>query len=190
MKKTLFLQIFIWIFISANVFADSSETEGIFELGFVVGKTELIIEDKFSLVNEEHSEESATIGIELGYKWPEGYSIESSIINTSNFNLFKISDTYSVFQWSVLAGYSFDLTNDFRFIPKIGLSYWVLDSEEGQFLNPGPEAKYHYTDIDFTYELAFEVPISQDVTINLSYMNTKYTFGDISIANFGMTFEF
>jgi hypothetical protein len=195
MKKILIHSVFIWIIFSIQASAediDSSQTpsQGIFELGFVFGKTDLAIDSDFSLSRENDFAESLTIGIELGYLWQRGFLIEMSFNQTINEAVINLGDDYELYQWNTLIGYSFELSNNFRFIPKLGVSKWKLDTQDGLFSFNDPDIQHRFNDTDFTYELGFEIPVAHDLTFNLAYTNTKYSFGEISIANFGITFEF
>jgi hypothetical protein len=169
---------------------DSEERKGIFEIGFVLGSSELSIDKEYTISQDRYSRDTITIGIELGYRWPENYLIETSFTTTVDFDVFGISDNYELYQWNTLVGYSIPISDRVRLIPKIGISRWELDATEGALFNPGPELELEFNDIDLTYQLAIEFPVLDELNLELAYENTRYSFGEVKIVNFGFSFEF
>ena len=59
-----------------------------------------------------------------------------NINNTIDLDIFNIGGTHHLFRWSVLVGYSFEISNNSHLIPKVGFSYQALDTEEENFYIP------------------------------------------------------
>ncbi|MCW8997276.1 MAG: outer membrane beta-barrel protein [Kangiellaceae bacterium] len=193
MRVISLITIFIIALFSFNLQAEEAEEnkeeEGIWEIGFILGATDVSISDRYTFSNEKESSVSLSAGWELGYHWPKGYHLETSYIVSNDLDL-GITDSYDLTQFNVLFGYSYKITDSITFTPKIGFSSWDLDTREGALFNPGPEETFEYDGMDLTYELNLEVPIGYDLTFNLAYENTNFDFGEISIANLGLSFEF
>jgi len=84
-----------------------------------------------------------------------------------------------------LAGYSFDLTERWNLIPKVGYSRWRLDSTEGWVLNPGDEAQKTTSGSDFTYMLTATYEV-----FFMTYQGTNFDFGRGRALIFGANINF
>ena len=183
----LFITIYSFELQAEEVEADKDQ--GIWELGFILGATDVTISEQFTFSNERESNVAVSAGLELAYRWPEGFHLETSYIFSNDLD-FGIVDSYDLSQFNILFGYSFKLSESVTFTPKVGFSSWDLHTREGALFNPGPEDRFEYDGTDFTYELDLEIPIGYDLTFNLGYENTDFDFGEISITNLGLSFEF
>ncbi len=201
MKLVSCLLVFLLLSFLSNCKADNHTEEapnhielktppGVFEIGLILGSSELSIDKQYTISQESFKTDALSIGVELGYRSPKKYLIQTSFTSTADLDIFGISDNYHLYQWNTLVGYSFALSDKINFIPKIGFSRWELDAREGMLFNPGPELELEFKDTDVTYQLGLEFLIWNDLSLELAYENTKYNFGEIEIVNFGISFEF
>ncbi|MBM0107383.1 hypothetical protein JM946_21805 [Steroidobacter sp. S1-65] len=129
----------------------------------------------------------AGIGCGIGYLTPVGIVAAIGADGGAEFDLFGAFDSYSFDQQFVAVGYQFELGNGWRFVPMVGRTRWRLESEEGLFLNPGPEASEVVRGYDYYWEASVSRRISEAVALGISYKQGDYRFGQSRATAFMVT---
>jgi hypothetical protein len=130
------------------------------------------------------------VGCGVGYLMPFGMVVEIGADFGAEFDLFNALDNYSLDQQFVAVGYQFELGEGWRFVPKFGRARWRLQSEEGVFLNPGPEDKDVLEGYDYYWEASVSRRISRVVALGVDYKQADYRFGRARSASFLVTMGF
>ncbi|TQV71533.1 porin family protein [Aliikangiella marina] len=155
-----------------------------------VGNVNLSIDSDYTLSNVKLNEDNIESGITAGLITDSHLMVELSILHSDSIDFFDIGDTYNFSQYQLMLGYQVELNEHIRFIPKVGLSFWDLDGEEGVFLNPGTEATSNLDGNDLYWSLGFDFPVTERISLQLSYANNGYEFGRTETTSFGVRFEF
>ncbi len=137
----------------------------------------------------EESENSATASMVIGYKSSSNI-VAGGTIGTTNSETFVGLDNYQIYEAGPFIGYSIDITKNFHIVPMIGLNFWELDVEEGQFLNPGPEESRETNGTDSYWRVNFEFATEGLIDFNFSVVSGSYDFGTFYSGRFGMRFKF
>lgn len=149
---------------------------------------DLDIKRQYTGVNGSRTDaDLAGIGGGIGYLTPVGIVAQIGADGGGEFDLFGTFDSYSFEQRFVAVGYQFELGNGWRFVPMVGRTRWQLKSEEGLFLNPGPEQSEVIKGYDYYWEASVSRRISQVVSLGVSYKQGDYTFGQFRAAAFMVT---
>ncbi len=150
-----YLIVVICLLVTSTCFAES----GLFFIGPHGGRGRLKIKNKYSVEKGNVSVDNTEIGVAGGYKFGFNGLVEIGSFNNFSFSMFGAVDSYELSQKQVLLGYSFDIVGRFRIIPKVGASFWKLETKEGQFLNSGPEEEKEFKGIDMIWLIDLEIPI-------------------------------
>ena len=129
----------------------------------------------------------AGLGCGVGYLTPVGVVVEIGADSAGEFSLFGALDSYSLDQRFAAVGYQFELGKGWRFVPMIGRARWRLDSEEGVFLNPGPERSDVVKGYDYYWEASVSRRISRVVALGIGYKQGDYRFGRANSTAFMVT---
>lgn len=127
------------------------------------------------------------VGCGFGYLTPFGVIAEVGVDFGAEFDFFNTLDSYSINQQFVAVGYQFELGNGWRFVPKFGRTRWRLKSEEGIFLNPGPERSEAIEGYDYYWETSVSRRISRVVALGIDYKQADHRFGRARSASFMVT---
>lgn len=127
------------------------------------------------------------VGCGFGYLTPFGVVVEVGADFGAEFDLFNTFDSYSFDQQFAAVGYQFELGEGWRFVPKFGRTRWRLKSEEGAFLNPGPEDKDVLEGYDYYWEASVSRQISRVVALGVDYKQADHRFGRARSASFMVT---
>lgn len=179
------------VFLMTNCHAIADESKVIF--GIEIGSSSLDLEN--DLANEFNQEFLDDTGVSstysVGYRWANSWQVEGSLSASGNalFSL-GLEDFYQAAEAKLMVGYSFQLAKHLRIVPLIGVSRWDVELQEGFLLNPGPEERIESDGTDFSYKVSAEFPIKKGFVLSLSYANTDTTFGDISMTQAGLKYEF
>lgn len=149
---------------------------------------DLDIKRQYTGVNGNRTDaDLAGIGCGVGYLTPIGIVAAIGADGGAEFDLFGAFDTYSFDQQFVAVGYQFELGDGWRFVPMVGRARWRLESEEGMFLNPGPEESEVIRGYDYYWEASVSRRISETVALGVSYKQGNYEFGESRTAAFAVT---
>ena len=159
-------------------------------LGVGLGSSSVKIDSDVAITDSEFDDEGIGFTYLAGYRWENNAVAEANLSYASNNFFFEGLDYYETTQVKVMFGYSFDIAKHLRIVPKIGLSRWKLDSQEGAILNSGPEEKIKLDGTDLTYKLSIDVPLNHLVVLSLSYARSELDIGTTTMTQFGVQFEF
>ncbi|WP_226894471.1 MULTISPECIES: outer membrane beta-barrel protein [Pseudoalteromonas] len=168
----------------------SHANEAQIRMGVELGTSKIAVDKDFAILKEDFDTDGLSINYVLGYKFANNVVTEANVAYSSSDILFGTFDSYETYEIKAMAGYSFDLATYFKVVPMVGFSHWELETKQGLFLNPGPEAEEEFSGTDFTYKVRFEVPVSDLVLLSLSYANTEAEFGRNETTQIGILFEF
>lgn len=155
-----------------------------------LGRGEIEINPKYSFNNQKDSSENLGFGVIVGHEFDSNIVLEGNYYQSDSDSFLSVSNSYQLTQTRALVGYAFDLAEHFRIIPKIGISNWKLDSQEGALFNPGVEERLKFSGNETFAELGFEFPVNQLITISGAYRNINFDFGDAQSANVAVKFKF
>lgn len=100
-----------------------------------------IIQPEYRPENTSETSNNYAAQLTLGYQFKNNIVVEGGVIYHGAVDFLGSSDHSSINEYALLAGYSFDISERWNLIPKVGYSRWKLDSTEGWILNPGDEAQ-------------------------------------------------
>lgn len=127
------------------------------------------------------------VGCGFGYLMPFGVVVEVGADVGAEFDFFDALDSYSIDQQFAAVGYQFELGEGWRFVPKFGRVRWRLESEEGMFLNPGPERRDVLEGYDYYWEASISRRISRVVALGIDYKQADHRFGRARSTSFMVT---
>lgn len=127
------------------------------------------------------------VGCGFGYLMPFGVVVEIGADFGGEFDFFDALDSYSIDQQFAAVGYQFELGEGWRFVPKFGRTRWRLQSEEGMFLNPGPERSDVLEGYDYYWEASVSRRISRVVALGIGYKQADHRFGRARATSFMVT---
>jgi len=128
-------------------------------------------------------------GLHFDYFIRENIPLEFGINSLTDDFLFGANDNVHFDSFELLAGYQFQ-SGDLYFEPKIGLSHWALEVEEGAFLNPGSEQKFTDDGISVVVKLSLGYQFSQHFDVNLDYRYQDYDRGQANVTFMGLSYRF
>ena len=155
-----------------------------------IGKGQLKVDRRYLISDTYDNNISVySLGLLFGYRFDSNVIIAGST-SVSSGEFFNFTDRYELKERGVLAGYAIDIGNKFRLIPMLGYSRWRFDTEEGIFLNPGPEAEARFHGSDMYGKLNLEWVISSVFQLNFAYQSGDYDIGHVDTSHIGFKFEF
>ena len=111
--------------------------KGVF-IGGNIGRSDIELDRNFQDQRDSHN--AAAIGLSAGYVFDNKLLTQINATGAENFSLFGAGDQHNLQHADLTLGYQFSWER-LRVTPVVGIAKWELNSEEGQFLNPGPEVK-------------------------------------------------
>lgn len=163
--------------------------DGEFTVTGAVGKTNLGIDSDYRIGVERTSFDAGTLSLMGGYRFSNGFLVEAGYVTYATFEFFNAFDEYELGEWQAAVGYSYELGR-WRFVAKAGYAFWQLDSEEGDFLNPGDEDESHADGSDPVATLAIEKFFSSIFGMSLAYQKSDRDFGNTESFMLGFNFAF
>jgi len=155
-----------------------------------IGNVNLSIDSRFTLSNSKLNEDNIETGITGGYRTDNNLLFEVSWLHSDSVDFIDLGETYNFRNARIMLGYQMALNKHINFVPKVGFTFWELEGEEGIFLNPGPEATSRLSGNDLYWSLGFEMPVSENVKLQLNHANNGYEFGRTETTSFGVVIEF
>lgn len=132
-------------------------------------------------------------------EWSVGYQFDSKLViegggsvGMSLSTFLFIGDNFSLTDAHVMVGYAFQPAERFSIIPKLGLSRWRLDTDDGAdflFFGSGDD-EFHGSGHDWIGRVSFEWHAAQRLRLYGAYTEAHYDFGDSSAPSFGFKFQF
>lgn len=127
------------------------------------------------------------VGCGFGYLLPFGAVVEVGADFGTEFDLFNAFDSYSINRQFAAVGYQFEMGQGWRFVPKFGRTRWRLKSQEGVFLNPGPERRDVLEGYDYYWEASISRRISRVVALGIDHKQANHRFGRDRTTSFMVT---
>ena len=155
-----------------------------------LGRSKIDLKPAYAIDGEGTRVDGTITGVSVGYQFESNILIGSNLSFTYGDNLFSATDDYRLYEGRAFIGYVIPLHDHFRITPLAGISRWEMDTKEGRFLNPGPEAKDEFTGSDSFAELMLEFPITDLVVVHTSYTQSNFIFGRTKSFRGGVTFQF
>ena len=177
----------IYFFLAA--FALPACADG-FYLGPYLGKGTLTIEERFAIADHSDSVDSLDLGVSGGYVFSNHIVLETGLSAAFADNIFEAFDSYDLYQYQMLIGYSIPLFDRLNIIPKFGYAHWRLNAEEGRLFNAGAEMESKLYGEDAIWVVDVEVPLNKRFRLHLSYTNTDLYFGRYESTKIGFTIHF
>ncbi len=192
-KKVLFLSAILASIQSAQAFESSYNKQNLeksLSLSVFIGNASIDIDSSYAFDNEAVSENSLATGIEFGYQISESFRVDLGYLKASDFDLLNLADSYNIIQTNLQVAYEIPVAKKLIISPKIGLSFWDLDANEGQLFNPGVEENKTNSGTDLTYGFELAVPLGDSFSIIGSLEKTDFDFGELTSTEFGVVFHF
>lgn len=156
-----------------------------------VGTGRLNVDQSFALPDGYDGEDDIyAVGFIGGYKFDSNVVLAIGLSFSGTEYLWDAEDEYTLNERGVLIGYSFNVNANFRIVPMLGWNSWDLVTEEGAFLNSGPEEELEFNGTDTYGRLNFEFPITEVFQMVASYVYGDYDFGRSRTTRVGFKFEF
>lgn len=148
--------------------------------------------DAFQGVNEDAVIDTDTLGmgVGIGFLTPVGFVAEIGADSFGDFDFFDSFDSFSLTQQFASVGWQIELGEGWRVVPRAGRARWKLRSEEGRFLNPGPELTREVRGYNYFWEVGVSRRISKVVTLGVNYKQGSYEFGRTRSTAFVVTLGF
>ncbi len=171
--------VIISLILATPAFAD----EGFYLLAGI-GDSKVKVKPKYQVNSENDSYYNLGFQLSLGYQFNNNVLIELTRISHDSFLDFWISDTVSVNEDIVLLGYSFDINEKFRIIPRLGYSRWEFESSEGLLFNSGPEATISKKGSDLSFMLSASYGF-----LYMTLQSAEYNIGSLNSFIIGVEFK-
>lgn len=171
-------------------FSQASADDGVFFVGAELGSGRYSLDESFATFQDVRSGSGLASAAAFGYRWENNLLVEANIAAIDEVDIFEAFDDINLNEFSTFLGYSFQPSTSFHIVPMIGINRWELKSTEGRFLNPGDEESSQVRGTDFIYKVKFEVPISENIQVYLSYSDGNYDYVDSQATRLGIKVEF
>jgi hypothetical protein len=138
----------------------------------------------------DDDEDIFSAGLFAGYSFDSGLVVEGGFSGETSDDIFE---SYDVFQFVALLGYTFRPGRDFSITPKLGFSMWELSTYESGLLDlfgDGEDEEHTYDGTDIIGSLEGEYSLNRLIQLNLSYTAGSYEFGELDSLRFGVEFDF
>lgn len=153
------------------------------------GRGEINFNSDATISGGDEEQKSATAAVIIGYKTSSNFIVGGNIGATNNETFLGL-DSYQLYDVGPFMGYSIELTKNFHIVPIVGVNFWELDAEEGEFLNSGPEESRETHGSDVYWRVNFEIATEGLLDYNFSLVSGDYDFGEFYSARFGLKFKF
>lgn len=158
-----------------------------------IGRATLDLEDQYYLDEYESTPKALAGSGSIGYMFENrllvgvgtAYAFSSVTLNTFDNN-------YDFFEFRAFTGYSWKLNDHLYLIPMIGVTDWSLDAEEAiLFRSDDEEDSYETIDGTDVYgQLSIEIPLSERISLALSYTRTTTEVARVSATKLGVIGHF
>lgn len=164
--------------------------EGFYVAPHLVAK-KIKIDEDFLIPGFDDSENLYGYGVIAGYKTPFNLLFELGYEASENLSaLGSTFDNYELTQLKLGVGIEIPISERVSIVPKLGRQRWDLNAEEGQFMNPGPEADFRFKGRDNFGQIDTEIQLGRLIALDFSYLYSNTEFGNIKSYNAGVQFEF
>jgi hypothetical protein len=152
------------------------------------GVADISVDAGTAASNGTGGEDAWLTELSVGYLFANNVLIEGSATTGFSITAFFGADTYEFKENRLMAGYAFRVTDKFRIVPTLGVSFWDLETIEGLFLVPTARRTTSGTDV--TWRLTGEYYFAPRFGVYFSYAETRPDFGNVSLPSFGLRVQF
>ena len=153
------------------------------------GGGDLSVDSGTAISNSGGDEDTFVGELGVGYRFANNVVIEGSDSTGFNITAFLLGGTYDFQETRLAGGYAFPVTEKFRFVPTLGLSFWELEAVDGLF-SFAPPSRATTSGTDIAWRLAGEYYFGEKFGAYFSYSGTRPDFGRFSLLSFGMKIQF
>ena len=176
-------------FIAATVPA-TAFAGGVF-FGFGGGNGDVSFDDDTFAANRVVSDDSLVGEWLVGYRFDSKLVVEGGGTLGLSLDTLIFSDFFVLDDTRVMAGYAFQPGERFSIVPKLGVSFWHLDTENGPFSFFGSQrVDFDDSGSDLIWRVSFEWRVATRFHLYAAYSDAHYDFGDSSSPSFGFKFQF
>jgi hypothetical protein len=161
-----------------------------FQIAPRIGVESLEVKEFVGVNEERRNLGTVGIGATVGYLTPIGVVVEVGADAYADIDFYDSFDSYQLTQRFASIGYQFELGHRWRFVPKAGRAHWKLRTQEGRFLNPGPEEVRKAKGDSYYWEIGIARQISRVVTLGVTFKQGQFDFGRTQSAAFTVTLGF
>lgn len=147
--------------------------KGVF-IGGNIGRSDIELDRNFQ--DERDSHNAAAIGLSAGYMFENNIVTQINATGSENISILGAIDRHNLQHADLSFGYQFSWER-LRITPAIGIAKWELNSEEGQFLNPGPEVKAKLSGEDPLIGLSVGITFGRIFQMNVTRKSVNAGFG-------------
>jgi hypothetical protein len=156
--------------------------------GFGGGTGDVSFDDD---TNRYITDDSLVSELFVGYRFDSKVVVEGGASLGLSIDIFIFSDFFTLDETRVMAGYAFQPHERVSIVPKLGVSFWRLDSEEGAFSFFGSQrVDFDDSGSDLMWRVSVEGRLTQRFHLYGAYSDAHYDFGDSSGLGFGFKFQF
>lgn len=146
--------------------------------------------DRDVFADETSSDDSLVGEWQVGYRFDSNLVIEGGGTLGMSFDIFLVGDFFTLSDERVLVGYAFQPGERFSIVPKVGASFWHLDTEGGSGIFGSGRPDFHDSGSDLMWRVSGEWRVGERLHLYGAYSEADYSFGDSSGPSFGFKFQF
>lgn len=147
--------------------------KGVF-IGGNIGRSDIELDRNFQDDRDSHN--AAAIGLSAGFMFENNIVTQINATGSENLSILGATDRHNLQHADLSLGYQFSWER-LRITPVIGIAKWELNSEEGQFLNPGPEVKAKLSGEDPLIGLSIGITFGRIFQMNVTRKSVNAGFG-------------
>jgi hypothetical protein len=128
---------------------------------------------------------------EVGYRFDSKLVIEGGGTLGLSLDVFFLGDFFTLSDERVMVGYAFQPGERFSIVPKLGVSFWDLHTEDGaNFIFGSARADFDDSGSDWIWRVSGEWRVAERLHLYGAYSEAHYGFGDSSGPSFGFKLQF
>jgi hypothetical protein len=159
--------------------------------GFGGGSGDVSFDDATFGANRFITDDSLVGELFVGYRLDSKVVVEGGASLGLSLDSLIFSDFFTLDETRVMAGYAFQPGERVSIVPKLGVSFWRLDSEDGAFSFFGSQrVDFDDSGSDLIWRVSVEWRLAQRFHLYGAYSDAHYDFGDSSGPSFGCKFQF
>jgi hypothetical protein len=170
--------------------APATATAGGVFFGFGGGYGDVSFDDDAFAATRIVGDDSLVSEWLVGYRFDSKLVIEGGGTIGLGLDTLVLADSFLLEDQRVMVGCAFPLGERFSIVPKAGVSFWQLDTEDGFFPFLGSRPDLNDSGSDFIWRVSVEWRLAQRFHLYAAYSDARYSFGDSSSPSFGFKFQF
>jgi hypothetical protein len=139
------------------------------------------------------SDDSVVGEWQVGYRFDSKFVIEGGGSVGMSLDTFLFGDAFVLSDYRVMVGYAFQPAERFSIVPRLGVSFWDLKTDEEILLPFIPGSRlldFGESGSDLMFRVSFEWRVAQRLHLYAAYTEAHYDIGDSSAPSFGFKFQF